>query len=80
MHARVLPAVDVNDGVYVYTGSMHEHRVPEGVTKVACSGDVEVIRSAAFSEVRPHSVSSVKHSRRGRILIPRRRLIRPRRT
>ena len=41
-----------SDGVYVYTGSLHERRVPEGVTKVMCRGDVKVIRSAAFAEVR----------------------------
>ena len=45
-------AVSSSDGVYVYTGSLHERRVPEGVTKVMCRGDVKVIRSAAFAEVR----------------------------
>ncbi|EJK64962.1 hypothetical protein THAOC_14244 [Thalassiosira oceanica] len=43
-------AVCGSDGVFFYTGSLHEHRVPEGVTKVVCREDVEVIRSAAFDE------------------------------
>ena len=42
---------DANNSVYVYTGSLHERRVPEGVTKVVCRGDVKVIRSAAFDEM-----------------------------
>ncbi|EJK45811.1 hypothetical protein THAOC_35555, partial [Thalassiosira oceanica] len=41
---------EATGGVYVYTGSLHEHRVPEGVTKVVCREDVEAIRSAAFEE------------------------------
>ncbi|EJK59391.1 hypothetical protein THAOC_20398, partial [Thalassiosira oceanica] len=41
---------EATGGVYVYTGSLHEHRVPEGVTKVVCREDVEVIRPASFDE------------------------------
>ena len=70
---------DADDGVYVYTGSLHERRVPGGVAKVVCRGDVKVIRSAAFDEVSSTEHVVRCHLSRRRILT-RRRLIRPRRT